>query len=56
MLAGRTPGVKLDDVGLQQAAETAYRTLNDELPDREAGHFSSNGAEARVELPPAGDA
>ena len=40
----------------QQAAETAYRTLNDELPDREAGHFSSNGAEARVELPPAGDA
>ena len=38
----------------QQAAETAYRTLNDELPHREGtgGHFSTNGAEARVVLPP----
>jgi len=41
----------------QQAAETAYRTLSDELPHHEgSGHLSSNGVEARVVRPPAGDA
>jgi ribonuclease-3 len=37
----------------QQAAETAYRTLSEELPRRDVpGHL----IEARVELPPGGDA
>jgi ribonuclease-3 len=41
----------------QQAAETAYRTLSDELPHHEgSGQLSSNGVEARVVRPPAGDA
>jgi ribonuclease-3 len=41
----------------QQAAETAYRTLTDELPHHEAtASFSGNGAEVRVERPPVGDA
>ena len=37
----------------QQAAETAYRTLSSELPSRDA---QGRLAQARVELPPAGDA
>ncbi len=41
----------------QQAAESAYRTLSDELPRRAAtGQLAGNGAEVPVEQPPAGDA
>jgi ribonuclease-3 len=41
----------------QQAAETAYRTLSAERPEREgSGQLAVDGVEVRVELPPAGDA
>jgi ribonuclease-3 len=41
----------------QQAAETAYRTLSDELPQGDGhGRSGTDRAEARVVLPPASDA